>query len=701
MLLKHSAPKENYYIVFSIMINNIFKKCYKNYFINNNYNLSRIEKLLFTLLIIGITYFIAPVWSPGGESWGGWVAARIFNLSDGFPVNYFGPLYFIYLKFFLLFDYPLSVQAEHFVTHMFTYFAVFMLLNCFLPAAPSLIICCAWIPEMWIIEGSNRVAAMGFLSIYLSGDRFDKINKGFVPLSLLIGSLFDRICLPFLLGHFIGFVIWRVIKINRNEEVFTLQKIKYKLLLSIKLVIFILFIVSNLFQSQRLDNNAQAFQYPWTPIPQSSNIITFAFFGIGNGKWIFENVPYEIQPYTDWFYTHKIVYGGAQTLTEYVIKNPKDFLNSVIDKLDGLYLLPGFLFLGFYFKGLKYFSIIFWLLLPFLLININKFHNNKSTPNLFAIVFGTVTFLFVLLMIRTLHYPRYTIVILPVGIFIFSQMAGLLYRIFILIKSTILGSIIFSEFNRNSRRLLIITSIIGYSLIVIGIISNEWFLLNLFSDDGILESKSRIIIWVFNILNVLFGFLIIRNTEYLVQLLISRFNKFEIAIKYFLNNYSDSKQNNATLLINLSFSICIFYSSFSNYGNDSGILNLSYNPFLMQSEKSLMYKTIIKKFDKSDRILSLDEPLIRAFSNVEKDNVFHGLFLPPFYDESGKTEDFLNSLNVILVSDHWSREHSSYSTQEYLRYYLHVKPFVDKSIGYGWSQENIDGYGILYRKIKY
>ena len=93
-----------------------------------------------------------------------------------------------------------------------------------------------------------------------------------------------------------------------------------------------IFVISTIFQSKRLDNNAQAFYYPWAPIPQTSNIITWAYFSIGNGKWIFDNVPKDDQPYTDWYFTHQKVYDGAVNLSNYILLNTNEFAKSLFSK---------------------------------------------------------------------------------------------------------------------------------------------------------------------------------------------------------------------------------------------------------------------------------------------------------------------------------------------------------------------------------
>ena len=100
------------------------------------------------------------------------------------------------------------------------------------------------------------------------------------------------------------------------------------------------------------------------------------------------------------------------------------------------------------------------------------------------------------------------------------------------------------------------------------------------------------------------------------------------------------------------------------------------------------------------RILALEHSWIRAFTNAKYNNVFGFMTLPPFLDTNGKTEKFLEELDMIWVSDWWATEHTAIATQDYLRYLLHVEPFIKKVSNEGWEMKEIQGYGKIYLKNK-
>ena len=111
-----------------------------------------------------------------------------------------------------------------------------------------------------------------------------------------------------------------------------------------------------------------------------------------------------------------------------------------------------------------------------------------------------------------------------------------------------------------------------------------------------------------------------------------------------------------------------------------------------------VHPELLKSVDKTSKVLAYEEPWIRSFADVDLDKVFHPLFLPPFKKSSGETEKFLDSLDVIWVSNEFERREASVATQIYLRYYLHVEPFLKKALENGWTVRNIEGFGKIYRR---
>jgi len=111
-----------------------------------------------------------------------------------------------------------------------------------------------------------------------------------------------------------------------------------------------------------------------------------------------------------------------------------------------------------------------------------------------------------------------------------------------------------------------------------------------------------------------------------------------------------------------------------------------------------VHQQLLASVNKKTKVLALMEPWIRTFADVDLDRVYHALYLPPFEDTTGETEKFLESLDVIWVSDVWTHAETSMGTQIYLRYYLHVKPFLEKAIRNGWTIQEIEGWGKIFRR---
>ena len=87
-----------------------------------------VQLLVAVATLLLAAYLLTPrFWEPGGESWRNWAAARILRETGGFPVFSVGPAYVVYLQFFQLFNYPMSVQLEYLVTYLFTYIAIFLM----------------------------------------------------------------------------------------------------------------------------------------------------------------------------------------------------------------------------------------------------------------------------------------------------------------------------------------------------------------------------------------------------------------------------------------------------------------------------------------------------------------------------------------------------------------------------------------------
>lgn len=549
---------------------------------------ARKEFIIYLLLIILAAYLFAPkVWEPGGESLKNWVSARLFREGGGFPVFHHAPLYNLYLQIFLFFKYPLSIELEHFLTHLFAYGCLFLLLRKFLPGMQAFILTAAWIPTLWTIEGGSRLIGIGFLSLYLAGNKKSAMHKGCLPLSLFAAALFDMGYAVFLIGHAIGEIAARIFAKKAMIEPFLSEK-RHFFLFFTKTAMVLLIIATILFQSKRPDSNVHAFNYPWAPFPQR-NIITVGVLQGANWTYVMRNIPRDKWLYQDWYFTNKEAFGGASNITAAALNNPKEFFAHVFLNLRSAVQTPANFIFGFGARPKilnRILVVMAWLLLPIGFYGALKYYKvNDEVTHIYAIVFGTTAILSMLSLVW--FSTRYAIILLPVALIAVAAMVN-----------GILGRPLYK--------------MAAVTIIAVSVLTSQ------FSYQGGFQFK-----------------------------------------------------------------------------------NLFKNPFLLSGRMTNVYPELLVGVDRKIRILAQEEPWLVSFSNVDPDNAFHVLYLPPFEDSSGETKEFLNSLDIIWVSDALADNEPSIATQRYLRYKLHVEPFLSKAVKEGWTVENIEGFGKIYKRPNY
>ncbi|MDC1296500.1 hypothetical protein N8X83_00385, partial [Alphaproteobacteria bacterium] len=345
----------------SILKNFMINKYFFNKGFTNVVSINKSYKnLIYLSFIILAVYFIAPVnWEPGGESLKNWSAARIFRQTLGFPVLNMTPLFNLYLQFFLFFDYPFSIQFEHFITHIFTYSCLFFLLKKYLPTVPAFFFLLCWIPWIYTIEADSRILAVGFFSLYLALNNHKKFNRGYFPTFLFLAALCDNAYLLVLLLHIVFLFFYKFLnnELSYNKNFFIKKRINeffYEYLCL--LLFFIILILTFLYQSDRLDHNVYAINYPWAPFP-IKNILTENIFHCNNFTYAKLNYSINEMYKSDWYFTHEKAFLGAQNLFDGFINNPKLMINHFINNAKSLVkLLPKSFLIGFgYFNNSAYF----------------------------------------------------------------------------------------------------------------------------------------------------------------------------------------------------------------------------------------------------------------------------------------------------------------------------------------------------------
>ncbi len=637
-------------------------------------------------LAVGL-YLLAPrFWEPGAESWKNWESARILHETGGFGVLHHGALYSLYLQFWLLFEYPVSMVTEHIVTRFFLVTCVFLLIRRFLPSSLALALTFAWIPSLWIVEAGTRAVGIGCVSLYFSRERDSVWNRGIVPLSLGAGALCDTSCIPFLIGH----------AIVAGYECFVARRVSPRLgaigpLKVAKCGLLILALAAVLLQSERTDNTVHGFVYPWVPVPQKE-IFSVAVFSYANWKYVEANFPRDQWFQHDWYHTHEQIFGDATTLLGAVLNNPGHMLKLVAINALGLTRMPLNLIAGFGLIGYQSLATLVSCMLMSLLLPFGAYRAvlsyKSSAPQIAALCLGTFATIGAFLLVTTESF-RFTMVLLPVALLAVSHFGRGLSFAGGLANDwrTILSARSATTVKRTQRTLMVC----GISLIVIGVAANECVLLPVLSLDGGASAWTRVAIAFVECVLVAVGLsLVFRHLTW-----VTLFRRIKAQT-------SDNRQSLFPAVVTLMIALLVFSTAVRAKIEDPSLSDhLGYEYLLSGSRPvsmSIASRELVEGLDDQTRVLGLEAPWLRTFGPTGLDNVFHPLLLPPFEDTTGETERFLETLDVIWVSKNWSKKVPSLATQVYLRYSLHVAPFLEKAVQRGWAAQEIPHFGVVFRK---
>ena len=391
----------------------------------------------------------------------------------------------------------------------------------------------------------------------------------------------------------------------------------------------------------------------------------------------------------DWYLTHEKAFGGAQSVVDGLIYNPDIFTKAIIENLPQIIMLPAMFMVGFTWHGtyiMKILLIISYFMLPICVYSIFRFYDEQRfKPVIYSIVFGVSG---IIVTTAPLFFRiRYIVVLLPVGLMFAAHIGKAIQSLTQSLRNSLANrdnSISFINKDSVGHKILFY---FGILFIVVGLSTNEWILTWLFPRVSNFGLANRIAIWCFNLALIFGGVLIIKKRNF-----------FLATINEIKGSSYPNTQSWFTNAITLFMVGCLLLFSFQQHGKNFGIFNLMENPFLLSGNMAGVHQQLLASVNKNSKVLALEEPWIRAFADVHLDNVYHALYLPPFEDKTGKTEKFLGSLDVIWISNNWAREVPSMGTQGYLRYGLHVKPFLEKATVNGWTVQEVEGYGKIYRK---
>ncbi len=560
---------------------------------------------LAAVIIILAAFMLTPrYWEPGagGESWKQWAAARILRDKGEFPVIGLGPLYVVYLELFSFFDYPLSMNLEHIITHLFAYISIFLMLQKFLRSEYALLLTIVWIPKLAIVEPGGTVAGIGFLSLYLMRIKSALNNEDYLPLTLAAAALSHSAYAPFLAGHIIGVLVKKWQKHSPLISFSGAFSQKKLLLISAKVGLIALVILTIAFPPVHYNNHGMM-DSKYMPV-NPKNPAALTSFMLGNAAYVMRTVPESEWIYQDWYFTHEKAYGGATNLFQAIYKKPETVIMNILRNMRLGIQAPAYFFIGT-FPGII--SLIFWVLPALGLIGLFlALKEQGNFPLIFSIGLGSVAAFGGLLL--TAFNQRYIVTLLPIALLMLSHVGLGLYHI----------------------------------------------------------------------------------KKFHIPLL-SRFNSIPSAVK-------------STRFIIVVSSILLLLTVQYPFGKISQIEAVLEHKAFFSGKKPISmvnaYPELLGSLNENTKVLALENQWIISFTNVDLDNIHQVWSLPPFPDPSGETEKMLSNLDVILVSNKWKTERATLPTQSYLRYILHVKPFLEKAVNEGWTVKDVEDYGKIYQKVQ-
>jgi hypothetical protein len=538
-----------------------------------------LNKYIFVLILTMIIFILIGYvdWQPSGEVYAKWQSAAMLNKYGEHAVSSIPLIYSLYLQFFLLFDFPISIQIEHAITTLLGIFSIFYVIKSRFGFWISILFCLSWAPVIWDFESGSRMLGIAFLLFYM-GSKSKILSRGFFPIFLVMAALFEPAYIFILLFN----LLIQIIKFFKARYQFEYAE-KLQLIFLIFVGIVIIFSMSN--QSDENYNNAYQFEYPWAPIELdgSMNVSVLQIVTDQLSKRDTDNEDWYKQ---DWFFTYPKYFGNAKNLSEAFVKHPKIFIHHMV----------------------------------------NQVWRGKSAPS--WLLFGPN--------LLNIFYENYT----KVALLLISYLI-LLKLIYINIKNSF-----------QSRDIDIFIYIIGVLPILVAIL--------------LTHPSFR---YVFTLFPIILYMLV--NTKYQAGFL-----------------------NGSKMIIILSL-----ITSFGNYGHHfikNSHLDVADTLSFNYSEDG---PDLLKRVSKNTRILSTkDAAWIKTFSDASYENIFEIFYLPPFKDDANETVTFLRGLDEVWIHKDSKIKRSSISTQEYLRYELHLIPFEKNYKEFGFRKIDILNYGEVYVK---
>ena len=173
-------------------------------------------------------------------------------------------------------------------------------------------------------------------------------------------------------------------------------------------------------------------------------------------------------------------------------------------------------------------------------------------------------------------------------------------------------------------------------------------------------------------------------------------------LKFLKKKITPSKVNSSLVLF-----LLIIFLLISNYKfhkenlNGYQFLNIFKNEKIIEKNNKTnffkSYKEVFSKLNKDQKILSRESTWLIGFANVNPDKIFSIYELPPFVPNDNSVNNFLDSLDVITVSNKLKKAKPNQGTQSYLRYKLHLINYLEIN-KHKWRKNEIPYYGEVFVK---
>jgi hypothetical protein len=577
-------------------------------------------------------------WEPGAESHTAWAAARILAETGGFPVFGRNVLYTTWLVPFLRLPFPFSQNLEYCLTHVFALACLFSLSTASIGTWKSLLLVAVITPVLALIEGGGTVAAIGFFSLYLR--TFVTAKPGtwpLMPASLLAAALCHTAYWPFLWLHLLVTAYYAVAGRLRRTTVVIDFGSRAERVASALLVAFT--VTALVMQSDRFDHNAMLADPRFAPIPLNGTL-NLVFFQIKTWDFVQQNYDPSVWYAKDWFFETPKFFGHSKHVIDVLRGDPGLFFSIVSRHIDTPLALPLYFYSFFPFVGATFAGsalimpallIASALILVAPLIGLYRIWRERGAGPVFILVIGVGGIIAALLL--TNFNTRYILTPFPVFVLAYTRYLG----------TTGTGTRTGAKAALYDRRSFKLALFIAGCTISFADAPD----ITAFTDNtkNVEDCGGR---------EALASF---RQKAY---------------------RYSCRKVKGA------------------GYQLSAVVRNEGFLRALGKGTSMVSAYDELKGFvDPSTRILSKENTFFAAFTPVDIDNNHQLLSLPPYQDTTAYTKTLLDQIDIFFISDGLATEGYQLSTQSFLRYKLHILPYLTANQP-GFEVTTVPRYGKVY-----